>query len=408
MAAARMSWRGTLALAVVMGGAIAATSTVPVAGVQRRNLELQIRENRDRLEEIRRERESLQADLDALQGRARSITSELQNLDKQRTATVRLVRELDRQISGLTTQLDTISFEMILAEDAMEEKDAVLEQRIAEIYKRGPLWGFQVLLAAESFGDLLSRYKYLYLVSRQDRQIVQDIRALRDQVAEQRADLVNLRNEVAVQRRERDSELQEYASLERQRVRALEAMRASESRTSNRLDSLARDEERINEAIAALERARRASGDVVAPSISSVDMGTLPWPVEGEVIYRVGVEGFRDRTRLSNQGIGIRVPPGTPVRVVRSGRVVSTSAYGTYGPSVWVSHGDGFYTLYLYLSRVAVRLNQQVAEGDIIGLSGGENSDHGPHLEFQLRQTPPNAETPIPLDPLDWLRPRGR
>lgn len=403
-----MTRSGVFTLAVLVWSGSSLAEPAPAAATQRRNLEVQIRANRDRLEEIRRERETLQSDLDALRGRARSITTELQNLDKQRTATVRLVRELDRQISGLTTQLDTISFEMILAEDAMAEKDAVLEQRLAEIYKRGSLWGFQVLLAAESFGDLLSRYKYLYLVTRQDRQIVQDIRALRDQVAQQRADLVNLRNEVAVQRRERDSELQEYASLERQRVRALEVMRATESRTSNRLDSLTRDEERINETIAALERARRASGDAVAPSISAVDMGTLPWPVDGEIIYRVGIEGFRDRTRLSNQGIGIRVPVGTPVHVVRGGKVVSTSAYGTYGPSVWVSHGDGFYTLYLYLSRVAVRLNQLVQEGDIIGLSGGENSDHGPHLEFQLRQTPPNAETPIPLDPLDWLRPRGR
>jgi murein hydrolase activator len=403
-----MNRRSTFVLAVAISGASLAAFPHSATGVQRRNLEVQIRANRDRLEEIRRERESLQSDLDALRGRARSITSELQNIDKQRTATVRLVRELDRQISGLSTQLDTISFEMTLAEDALSEKDAVLKQRVAEIYKRGPLWGFQVLLAAESFGDLLSRYKYLYLVSRQDRQIVQEIQTLRDQVSQQRSDLVNLRNEVAVQRRERDNELQEFASLEHQRVRALATMRATESRTSNRIDSLTRDEERINEAIAALERARRASGDAVAPSISAVDMGTLPWPVEGEVIYRVGVEGFRDRTRLSNQGIGIRVPPGTPVRVVRSGKVVSTSAYGTYGPSVWVSHGDGFYTLYLYLSRVAVRLNQIVQEGDIIGLSGGENSDHGPHLEFQLRQTPPNAETPIPLDPLDWLQPRGR
>jgi hypothetical protein len=33
----------------------------------------------------------------------------------------------------------------------------VLNRRLVEIYKRGPLFTFQVLLSAESFGDLLSR-----------------------------------------------------------------------------------------------------------------------------------------------------------------------------------------------------------------------------------------------------------
>ena len=45
---------------------------------------------------------------------------------------------------------------------------------------------FQVLLAAESFGDLLSRYKYLYLTSEQDRALVTDVEKLRNRVVHQR------------------------------------------------------------------------------------------------------------------------------------------------------------------------------------------------------------------------------
>jgi len=50
-----------------------------------------------------------------------------------------------------------------------------------------------VLLAAESFGDLLSRYKYLYLVTQQDRLLANDMGKLRDRVARQRQLLVDAR-----------------------------------------------------------------------------------------------------------------------------------------------------------------------------------------------------------------------
>ena len=318
------------------------------------------------------------------------------------------MRELDRQISGLSTQLDTITFELVLAEDAVTEKEVVLTRRVTEIYKRGSLWAFQVLLAAESFGDLLSRYKYLYLVSRQDRRIVGDIRQLQNQIGAQRRDLLDIRSEVNNQRLARDEELQQFVDLERQRRQTLASMQRSEQQAATRIETLTLDEQRINTSISALERARRASGGDETSSLSTLDMGALEWPVDGEIVYRVGTDRFTDGTRLVYQGLGIGVPVGTPVRVVRSGQVMWAANYGTYGPSVWVSHGGGYYTLYLYLSRITVRDGQQVRDGDVVGDSGGENSDHGPHIEFQLRQTPPDSDTPIPLDPLNWLLPKRR
>src|SRR5881397_366493 len=44
----------------------------------------------------------------------------------------------------------------VVEQDALLEKRAVLERRLVDIYKRGALYSWQVLLAAESFGDLLS------------------------------------------------------------------------------------------------------------------------------------------------------------------------------------------------------------------------------------------------------------
>src|SRR3989441_7153829 len=125
----------------------------------------QLRDNQRRLEDIRRERSEVEQELERLRTQAHSLTDELSNIERQKETTNRIVNELDRQINGLTSQIDRITLDLLLAEDALVEKQAVLERRLVDIYKRGPLYVYQVLFAAESFGDLLSRYKYLYLRS---------------------------------------------------------------------------------------------------------------------------------------------------------------------------------------------------------------------------------------------------
>jgi septal ring factor EnvC (AmiA/AmiB activator) len=118
-----------------------------------------LEESRRRLEEIRAERDRLQRQRERLQGQVHDVHDELSNLERQRESTQRIVNEIERQIGGLASQLDRSSAELILAQDNLAERRAVLQRRLVDIYKRGNLHTFQVLLAAESFGDLLSRYK---------------------------------------------------------------------------------------------------------------------------------------------------------------------------------------------------------------------------------------------------------
>src|SRR5687767_1960183 len=139
-------------------------------------------ESKRRLEEIKAERDRLQSQRQRLQGQVHDASADLRNIERQKESTERIVHEIERQIGGLSGQLDRSSAELILAEDNLAERRAILERRLIDIYKRGALYAFQVLLTAESFGDLLSRYKYLYLTSRQDRTLVDDVEQLRKRV----------------------------------------------------------------------------------------------------------------------------------------------------------------------------------------------------------------------------------
>ena len=397
--------RRTLTLAV---GLIILILPRPIAA--QGDINRQIRENQARLDSIRGERDRLEDQLTRLRGRIRNIASELSNIERQKSATSRIVNELDRQMADLTAQLDTITLDLLLTRDALAEKRAVRQRRVVEIYKRGPLWGFQVLLAAESFADLLSRSKYLFLVSQQDQALEVEVENLRDRIARERRVLATVRLELKSNRDERGRELTRYQRLEQQRQRNLRRTRSTAARASERITTLETAEGQLAGLIGNLERRRRediAAGRLAPTgSITPADIRSLPWPVDGPIIYRYGRATGPDNTVIRYNGIGIRAAVGTPVRAVADGQVFFAGPYGTYGPSIMLDHGGGYYTLYLYLSRIGVRDNQFVATGEPIGVAGGRASDEGPHFEFQIREHQGGGHT-LPLDPLNWLKRRN-
>jgi septal ring factor EnvC (AmiA/AmiB activator) len=365
----------------------------------------QLRDNQQRLETIRRERSDVEQELERLRTQAHSISDELANIERQKETTNRIVNELDRQINGLSDQLDKTTVDLLLAQNALAEKRAVLERRLVDIYKRGPLYGYQVLLAAESFGDLLSRYKYLYLVSRQDRLLANDMSKLQRRIGRERQTLVDARDALGRRKSERTDELDRYLTLERERQASLRETRRSAREAQQRLSELERDEKSLNDRITALERARREAeargAATAAAAITTADLGQLDWPVEGRIVYQFGTATGPNNTRIPWHGIGIAAPVGTPVRAIAGGSVSLAGPLGTYLTSVLIDHGGGYYSFYGYLSDATVTQGERVVKGQLVGHVGGGSSSQGPHLHFEIR-----GQGGIALDPVNWLRTR--
>ena len=377
----------------------------PLVAQRPQPFDQQLRDNQQRLEGIRRERSQVEQELERLRTQAHSLSDELANIERQKETTNRIVNELDRQINSLSDQIDRTTVDLLLAQDALAEKRAVLERRLVDIYKRGALYAYQVLFAAESFGDLLSRYKYLYLVSRQDRLLANDMSKLQRRIARERQTLVDARDALGRRKSERTDELGRYLQLEHERQASLRATRRSAREAQERLSQLERDEKSLNDRIAALERARREAeargAATAAASITTADLGQLDWPVEGRIIYQFGTATGPNNTRIPWHGIGIAAPAGTPVRAIATGTVSLAGPLGTYLFSVLLDHGGGYYTFYGYLNDAAVTAGERVLKGQLIGHVGGQSSDQGPHLHFEIR-----GQGGIALDPVNWLRSR--
>lgn len=371
-----------------------------------------LEKSRERLEQIRAERERLRQEQERLQGQVRDVGRDLDNIERQRETTNRIVNEIERQIGGLGLQLDNASVQLALAEDNLADRRAVLDRRLVDIYKRGPLHTFQVLLAAESFSDLLSRYKYLFLTSRQDRALVTDVERLRNRIQSQRGELVSVQEQLDRRRTEREAELRSYRNLAEARSSQIRRLRQNSQSTARRLSVLARDEENLIDVLAALERNRRPAARPAAPAtsdarrsagtVSTSDLGRLDWPVAGRILYNFGPDTLPSGARITRHGIAISAAAGTPVTTVSAGRVVLVQRLGTYGLSVIVEHPSGYFSLYMQLGSATVKVGDEVAKGQAVGTVGGENTVEGPHLYLEIR-----GDNQIALDPTDWLRRRN-
>jgi len=92
---------------------------------------------------------------------------------------------------------------------------------------------------------------------------------------------------------------------------------------------------------------------------------------------------------------------GTVVGVVSN---VNYNTYGTtnkiYGNYVKIKHDNGMYTLYSHLKygSVAVKVNQRVTAGTVLGYMGNTGYSNGAHLHFEVRD-----ENNIKIDPTPYV-----
>ncbi|CAN5140649.1 peptidoglycan DD-metalloendopeptidase family protein [soil metagenome] len=371
---------------------------------QPQSSEARLRQQRQELEAVRRERADLQRRMSTLQTRAHDLTEEVRLINRQRDATARVVRSLDQQLAAITDEVKGTTVALVQAEDESNVKKAVLQRRLADIYKRGPLFTAEVLFSAQSFGDLVTRYKYLHLLAQRDRALVRRVEELRERVAHSRQQLVRLQADIEHNRSEKAREEERLRTLEQREQLALRRVQQDATRTRRRLEQLAATERRLNQFFANLEAERRraaarANAPASAPStIRTADLGRLAWPVEGTIIYRFGRVVNPNNTTTRWNGIGIAAAQGTPVRAVSSGNVVLSEVMGTYGNTIIVEHGGGDYSVYGALSRMDVRKGARITKSQVIGAVGATDPELPAHLHFEIRRGGPA------VDPLEWLR----
>jgi len=315
-----------------------------------------------------------------------------------------MVKSLDQQLVAITEEVSNTTTDLANSEREAKIKREVLQRRLIEIYKRGPLYSAEVLFSAQSVGQLVARYKYLHLLALRDKGLVKRLDELHEKIEAQHGQLVRLQSSVVENRSEKEQEAARLADLEQQQARNLQRVQEDTKRTKARLAELEKSESRLNNFIASFEAERRRAGtrsgaaSASPSSIRTTDIGRLDWPVNGTFLYRFGRQVNPNNTTTRWNGVGITAAVGTSVKAVSAGTVAYAGPMGTYGNTIILEHGGGDYSVYGSLDRMEVRKGARVIKGQAIGTVGTSDPALGPHLHFEIRKGGPA------VDPAEWLR----
>jgi len=95
---------------------------------------------------------------------------------------------------------------------------------------------------------------------------------------------------------------------------------------------------------------------------------------------------FNSASAEFHPGIDFRGKKGDPAKCTANGKVVFAGRYGGYGNCVRIAHIDNYETLYGHLSRISVKVGQEVVVGQKIGEIGSTGHSTGNHLHYEIRK----------------------
>lgn len=358
-----------------------------------------IQDMREQISNAEKERSELQNSLS-------SVKDLVAKLEKEKTSLNNYVAKLDRNLAEIETKIIQLNEQIVFKEAEIAQTQKQLEAALAKeesqhdsmgkhirlIYQKGVSHYFEILLQADSLGDLLNRITYVNSMAEYDKAMLDDFIATREYV------------ELCKEQLDLDKALldETKAGVESEQ-RALEVLIGEKAAEIKRYESnISTQEQAIDEYEAELAEQTELIAQIEAAIIEEqkrileengvvleYDGGAFVFPVASYT--RVSSDyGWRIHPTLKvekfHNGIDLAAPKGTAIYAAYDG-VVAASAYSaTMGNYVMINHGGGLYTIYMHASKLCVEKDEIVVRGEKIAEVGTTGRSTGNHLHFTVRK----------------------
>lgn len=334
------------------------------------------------LEEARKEQAELEKKIEAIQADKDKVLEQKALMDQRND-------RLRKQVSLVQKQSDETTARIKELKAQEEEQYELFCKQIRQEEERGPVSYWSVIFKATSFADLLGRMDFINEVMEYDRNVMEQLRATREQLAmdqealeEQKAELISTQQEMEEQIAAAEALIKEYESTEA----GMQAMH----------EQAEEDEARILELI---KKANSQNSGSSGGSSGNAGVGGYIWPTNS-TRYVTSPYGYRIcpfHGKEYHNGADIGAPYGSPVLAPKSGTVIQAGWNGGYGISVMIDHHDGIVTLFGHMCDCNVSEGQQVVQGQVIGWCGSTGNSDGPHIHYTM------YKNGAAIDPLPYL-----
>jgi murein DD-endopeptidase MepM/ murein hydrolase activator NlpD len=353
--------------------------------VPRHNLYAQTLE--EELAQIKKEREEANKKIEEVRKQEQAYLKQVNDVETQLLASLSQLDDLNTKLAEAKSDIDKTTIELVLKEqelnkieDELGGKIAILNSRVASIYKNRDSNVLEILLKAEDFIEFISRLKLMSLIAQQDAEIIK-------QIKDKRTSNLTIKKAILDLREKQKDRQTEVANLVSQAEKKQVEVEGIYNEKSNLLSNTTANKN----ALVSMQKDLEIRESEITRILESYKYGNAPgdkfmWPVAGHIASGFGMRRhpILGVVRM-HAGIDIVAPNGTLVKAADGGQIIQAGYDHSYGNSIVVYHGGGFATWYAHLSRILVAVGQNVSRGEVIGLVGATGLATGPHLHFEVR-----------------------
>ena len=365
-------------------------------------------------EEAQQAQEEANANAEKYQKKVDKLTAAVNELDKQATDISTQIVEKKQQAEDLQNEIDETQTKLAEAQVSEDNQYEAMKKRIQYLYEEGDVAYIDALMSSASFEDSLNKSEYVDQLSTYDQKQLNKLVKTKNDIAEYQqtlkddlADVEKVKADLETKQADLDdvisqknAEINKYSDdVEMQKALAAEYAK-QESELDDKLAELARQEQQRLEEERKQREAEQQQQDNNGGSDNSgsdsdnsgsnnggstTGSGQFIWPVSGPITDYFGPRESPTAGASSNHmGIDIGCSYGVPIAAADAG-VVTVAEWGESGGNyVMIDHGNGFVTMYLHNSSLAVSVGDVVSQGQTIASAGSTGYSTGTHCHFSV------------------------
>lgn len=368
------------------------------AATTKKDLQNEQSEIDDKIEDLKKEQEEIEKNKSAAMKSVEELIGKISETQSE-------IDDLKAKVEELQEQINSKEKDIQQKEKEYTEQEELLDTRLISMYKKGNTSYLELLLNSSDMSDFLAKYYSASKLIECDKELIQTTKEQKAQIEAEKTEIEANKKKIDETLATQKLKVAELTTLKKDKESQVTKLTKEEKQAQAELEQFEKDKKDI-------EAKLRKIAEEEAKNANYKDVSSTPsacgyiFPVAGLSKNNINNKTYPSYPGHTGVDVNINVV-GKNVVAVKAGTVVISTAkknsdgsYRSYGEYVVINHHDGTMTLYAHMlaNSRRVKENQQVSQGQIIGIVGSTGNSTGTHLHFEVKVNG-RAVNPLPYLP---------
>lgn len=370
-------------------------------------LDSTIKQKRSQLEALKAKQAEYQKALQKNQAEKASLQQQLSTIETASSQTQNKLDQAKIDIETTNLEMQKVGLEIRQQDERIGANKDSLGSALKLLSQEDDKSQLEVLLLNDHLTDYVNQLRYLEDLNGKIADNVTGLRLAKEQLQENSKKLEEGRERLRALAQELQSQQVSLAEAKDAKSYLLEETKSSEGEYQKMIDEFKREQSAASSDVLNLEKVLREKINSQAGTKTPLSYDGFIWPIDSRRITAY----FHDPSYPFNSiflhsAIDIGTKQGTPIKAPASGYVGRAKDGGMGYSYIMLLHANGLATVFGHVSKIYVKEDEYVSQGQVIGLTGAMPGTPGagpfttgPHLHLEVRFNG------IPTNPLKYFMP---